>query len=323
MLGYGPYVDAVASLLRPEQLVLRSAMGAEAERAEQACALAAAGWTVALVSSGDPGTFAMASVTLEVAAEVGVEVEVVPGVTAASAGAAVVGAPLAGPYAALTLSDLLIPWATIEAQLRAAAEAGMAMALFNPRSAGRPDHLARACEVLAGVLGPATPVAVVTDATGPGQDVVTTTLADLDPTVAGMRSIVLVGTADTVAAGRAARDPPPPPAPGGDGVIPPVHPIEAESYRILAERVDLDRWPPLSRAVVARVIHAAADVGLRRHAGRRRGGLRGRRRRPAGGRPGRVRRRDGGGRLEAGGHGVACWPRAGPAPSATGPTIPI
>jgi cobalt-precorrin 5A hydrolase/precorrin-3B C17-methyltransferase len=201
VVGYGPYVDAVAPLLRPEQLVLRSAMGAEAERAGQACALAAAGWGVALVSSGDPGTFAMASVTLEVAAEAGVDVEVVPGVTAASAGAAAVGAPLAGAYAALTLSDLLIPWATIEAQLRAAAGAGMALALFNPRSAGRPDHLARARDVLTDVLDPATPVAVVTDATGPGQDVVRTTLAGLDPTVAGMRSIVLVGTADTVAAG--------------------------------------------------------------------------------------------------------------------------
>ncbi len=202
VLGYGPYVDAVAPLLRPDQLVLRSTMGAEAERAEQACALAGAGWTVALVSSGDPGTFAMASVTLEVAAEVGVEVAIVPGVTAASAGAAAVGAPLAGPYAALTLSDLLIPWSTIEAQLRAAAESGLAMALFNPRSAGRPDHLARACQVLAGVLGPGTPVAVVTDASGPAESVVTTTLADLDPTVAGMRSIVLVGTADTAIAGQ-------------------------------------------------------------------------------------------------------------------------
>jgi precorrin-3B C17-methyltransferase len=191
----------VAPLLRPEQVVLRSAMGAEPERAGQACALAAAGWTVALVSSGDPGTFAMASVTLEVAAETGVDVEVVPGVTAASAGAAAVGAPLAGAYAALTLSDLLIPWATIAAQLRAAAGAGMALALFNPRSAGRPDHLARAQDVLTEVLDPVTPVAVVTDATGPGQDVVRTTLAGLDPTVAGMRSIVLVGTADTVAAG--------------------------------------------------------------------------------------------------------------------------
>ena len=200
VVGYGPYVDAVGALLRPDQFVLRSSMGAEAERAGQACALAGAGWTVAVVSSGDPGTFAMASVTLEEAAARGVEVEVLPGVTAASAAAAAVGAPLAGPYAALTLSDLLIPWSTIEAQIRAAASAGLALALFNPRSAGRPDHLARARDLLAEVLDPATPVAVVSDATGPGESVVRTTLADLDPTAAGMRSIVLVGTADTVAA---------------------------------------------------------------------------------------------------------------------------
>jgi precorrin-3B methylase len=111
------------------------------------------------------------------------------------------GAPLAGPYAALTLSDLLIPWATIEAQLRAAAGAGLALALYNPRSAGRPDHLARARDVLADELDPATPVVVVTAATGADESVVRTTLRDLDPTVAGMRSIVLVGTADTVVAG--------------------------------------------------------------------------------------------------------------------------
>ncbi len=203
VVGYGPYVDAVAALLRPDQLVSRSTMGAEAARAEEAVALAAAGWTVAVVSSGDPGTFAMASVTLETAAgsHVPVEVDVVPGVTAASAGAAVAGAPLAGPYAALTLSDILVPWDAIERQLRAAAGAGLALALFNPRSAGRPDHLARARDVLAGLLDPGTPVTVVTDATGPDQAVVVTTLGGLDPTAASMRSIVLVGTADTEVAG--------------------------------------------------------------------------------------------------------------------------
>jgi precorrin-3B C17-methyltransferase/precorrin-6y C5,15-methyltransferase (decarboxylating) CbiE subunit/precorrin-6Y C5,15-methyltransferase (decarboxylating) CbiT subunit len=197
VIGYRPYVDMVGPLLRPEQLVVRSAMGAEAPRAEQAVALAAAGWAVAVVSSGDPGTFAMASVTLEVAAG-RVAVEVVPGVTAAGAGAAATGAPLAGPHAALTLSDILVPWPTIERQLRAAAGAGLALALFNPRSAGRPDHLARARTVLADVLGPAVPVTVVTDATGPDEVVTITTLGELDPALASMRSIVLVGTADTV-----------------------------------------------------------------------------------------------------------------------------
>jgi precorrin-3B C17-methyltransferase/precorrin-6y C5,15-methyltransferase (decarboxylating) CbiE subunit/precorrin-6Y C5,15-methyltransferase (decarboxylating) CbiT subunit len=201
VIGYGPYIDAAAALLRPDQLVLRSTMGAEIARAGDAVALAAAGWRVAVVSSGDPGVFAMASVTLELAAVPGVPVDVVPGVTSAHAAAAAAGAPLAGPHAALTLSDLLMPWERIEAQLRAAAGAGLALALFNPRSAGRPDHLARAVTVLYEVLDPATPVTLVSDATGPHQDVVVTTLAGVDPTAAGMRTIVLVGTADTTVLG--------------------------------------------------------------------------------------------------------------------------
>ena len=201
VIGYGPYVEAADGLLRPDQLVLRSTMGAEIARAGDAVALAAAGWRVAVVSSGDPGVFAMASVTLELAAVPGVPVDVVPGVTSAHAAAAAAGAPLAGPHAALTLSDLLMPWERIEAQLRAAAGSGLALALFNPRSAGRPDHLARAAAVLSEVLDPATPVTLVSDATGPHQDVMITTLADLDPAAAGMRTIVLVGTADTAVLG--------------------------------------------------------------------------------------------------------------------------
>jgi precorrin-3B C17-methyltransferase/precorrin-6y C5,15-methyltransferase (decarboxylating) CbiE subunit/precorrin-6Y C5,15-methyltransferase (decarboxylating) CbiT subunit len=201
VVGYGPYVAAAGPLLRPDQLVRRSAIGAEAERAGEAVALAAAGWRVALVSSGDPGVFAMASVTLEHAAPLGVAVEVVPGVTSAQAAAAAAGAPLAGPHAALTLSDLLVPWERIEAQLRAAAGAGLALALFTPRSAGRPDHLARAAAVLGEVLDPATPVTLVTDATGPDETVTVTTLADLDPAEAGMRTMVLVGSPDTAVLG--------------------------------------------------------------------------------------------------------------------------
>ncbi|MGI8710160.1 MAG: precorrin-6y C5,15-methyltransferase (decarboxylating) subunit CbiE [Acidimicrobiales bacterium] len=200
VLGYGPYVDAARPLLLAHQRVFRSAMGDEAARATDAVALAEAGWDVAVVSSGDPGVFAMASVTLEVACArpEPVAVEVVPGVTSAHAAAAAAGVPLAGPHAAITLSDLLQPWEVIERQLAAAAGSGLALALFNPRSKGRPGHLARAVAVLAEVLDAATPVVVVTDATGPGESIHATTLAALDPTVAGMRSMVLVGSADTV-----------------------------------------------------------------------------------------------------------------------------
>ena len=194
VVGYGPYVDAVGPLLRPDHLVVRGTMGAEADRALAALSLARAGWRVALVSSGDPGVFAMAARTLELAGDrPDVDIVVVPGVTAAHAAAAAVGAPLGGAHALVTLSDLLVPWATIEAHLRAAASSGMALALYNPRSAGRPDHLARARDVLAEVLDPSTPVVVVTDATGADQSVVRSTLSTLDPTVVGMRSIVLVG----------------------------------------------------------------------------------------------------------------------------------
>ncbi len=191
VVGYGPYVDAVAPLLRPEQFVLRGTMGAEAERARAALDLARCGWRVALVSSGDAGVFAMAARALELA-DGEVAIEVVPGVTAAHAAAAVAGAPLGAAHALVTLSDLHLSWSTIEAQLRAAAGAGMALALYNPRSAGRPDNLARARDVLADVLPPSTAVVVVTDATGPDQSVVRTTLSALDPSIAGMRSMVLV-----------------------------------------------------------------------------------------------------------------------------------
>jgi cobalt-precorrin 5A hydrolase/precorrin-3B C17-methyltransferase len=195
VVGYGPYVDAVAALLRPDQLVVRGAMGQEADRALAALALARAGWRVALVSSGDPGVFAMASTTLDVAGEgCDVDVEIVPGVTAAHAAAAAAGTAMAGPHALLSLSDLLVPWSTIEAQLTATAAAGLGLALYNPRSNGRPDNLGRARDLLVTTLGAATPVVVVTDATGLGQQVVRTTLGGLDSTIAGMRSIVLVGT---------------------------------------------------------------------------------------------------------------------------------
>ncbi len=193
VVGYGPYVEALAAILRPDQLVLRGTMGAEDDRARAALALARCGWQVALVSSGDAGVFAMAARTLDLAAGSDVDVHLVPGVTAAHAAAAVAGAPLGAAHALVTLSDLHLSWTTIEAQLRAAASSGMALALYNPRSQGRPDHLGRARHVLAEILDPSTPVVVVTDATGPDQTVVHTTLAVLDPTIVGMRSMVLIG----------------------------------------------------------------------------------------------------------------------------------
>ena len=201
IVGFGPYVDQCADLVRPEQRVVRSGMGDEAARAIDAIDAALAGRRVALVSSGDPGVFAMASVTLELAAEraPGLAVRVVPGVTAAQAAGALVGAPLAHDHAAISLSDRLTPWAAIEARLHAAADSDLVVALYNPRSRDRTAHLPRALEVLAADRPPGTPVAFVTNASRPGESVRTTTIAEaadhLD--AVDMNTIVLVGSSDT------------------------------------------------------------------------------------------------------------------------------
>jgi cobalt-precorrin 5A hydrolase/precorrin-3B C17-methyltransferase len=195
VIGYGPYVDACADLLISSQEVVRSPIGEETVRTKQAVAEAAAGRHVALVCSGDAGVYAMASLALEVAE--GVEVEVVPGVTAALASAALLGAPLGHDHAVISLSDLLTPWAAIDARLRAAAAADLAVALYNPRSRGRTWQFDAALAVLREHRSPATPVGVVTDATRPNQSVLLTTLGDVDPQTVGMTTCVIVGSSTT------------------------------------------------------------------------------------------------------------------------------
>ena len=205
VIGYGPYVEQCRGLLGPTQEVVRSPIGEEVVRAKQALAEAAAGRRVALVCSGDAGVYAMASIALELAAEEApdLDVDVVPGVTAALAAAALLGAPLGHDHAVISLSDLLTPWEAIEARLRAAAGADVAVALYNPRSRGRNWQLDAARAILLGCRSPSTPVGVVTDASRPGQGVHLTTLGALDVSHVGMTTCVIVGSSATrVVAGR-------------------------------------------------------------------------------------------------------------------------
>jgi cobalt-precorrin 5A hydrolase/precorrin-3B C17-methyltransferase len=198
VIGYAPYVDACADLLQPHHEVVRSPIGEEVVRAKQALAEAAGGREVALVCSGDPGVYAMASIALELAADApGVEIETVPGVTAALAASAAVGAPLGHDFATISLSDLLTPWEAIEGRIRAAAAADFALALYNPRSERRTWQLDAARQILLAHRAPSTPVAVVTDATRADEHVRVTTLAELDPSDAGMTTCVLVGASTT------------------------------------------------------------------------------------------------------------------------------
>lgn len=203
LVGYTTYLDRVP--VRPGQQRHGSDNRVEAERAEFALQLAQRGRRVAVVSGGDPGVFAMATAVLETAAEkeyADVPVRVLPGVTAANAAAALAGAPLGHDYATLSLSDRLKPWEVIAERLRAAATADLVLALYNPGSRSRTWQVGKARELLLEYRAPDTPVVVARDVGGPDERVRTVRLAELDPDVVDMRTILLVGSSQTRAVRR-------------------------------------------------------------------------------------------------------------------------
>ena len=198
LIGFNLYVDQCGDLITAHHEVIRSPIGAEADRCRLALARAAAGDQVALVCSGDSGVFAMASLVLELAPEYGnPPIDVVPGVTAALAAAAVLGAPLGHDHAAISLSDLMTPWTAIEKRLQAVAEADLVVTLYNPRSLKRTWQLERAFEILRAHRPANTPVGLVTDVGRPTQRIVRTTLADADAQLVDMLTCVVIGASST------------------------------------------------------------------------------------------------------------------------------
>ncbi|PNG91125.1 precorrin-2 C(20)-methyltransferase [Streptomyces malaysiensis] len=203
LVGYTTYLDRVP--VRPGQRRHSSDNKVEAVRAEFALDLARRGRRVAVVSSGDPGVFAMATAVLEAACEDPyreVPVRIVPGMTAAHAAAARVGAPLGHDYAVISLSDRLKPWEVIAERLRAAATADLVLALYNPGSRSRVWQVGKARELLLEHRAPDTPVVLGRDIGGPGERVRIVRLADLDPAQVDMRTIILVGSSQTRTARR-------------------------------------------------------------------------------------------------------------------------
>jgi len=200
--GLDTYLEQVADLLRPGTRVLASGLGAEQERAAEAVAQARAGRAVALIGSGDAGIYAMGSPALELAGDE-IDVTVVPGVTAALATAAVLGAPLGHDHVMISLSDLHTAWPVIERRVTAAAQGDLVTCFYNPASRKRDWQLRRALELLAAHRPPGTPVGWVRDASRPGQAASLSTLAEFDPAVADMHTLVVVGSSRTrVRAGR-------------------------------------------------------------------------------------------------------------------------
>lgn len=202
VVGLDQYVDQIRDLLRPGTRIEATGLGAEEERARSAVRLAEQGLAVALIGSGDAGVYAMASPAL---AEAGRDIEVVgvPGVTAALAAAALLGAPLGHDHVAISLSDLHTPWEAIERRVRAAAESDLVVTFYNPRSRGRAWQLPKALTLLAEHRAPGTPVGVAHAVSRPDQWHAVTTLAELDVTTVDMTTVVTVGnTASRTVSGR-------------------------------------------------------------------------------------------------------------------------
>lgn len=199
LCGYTVYVELVKPLF-PEKETYTTAMRGEMERCRWALETAAAGKNVALVCSGDAGVYGMASPVLELAKEYpDVRIEVVPGVTAALSGAAVLGAPLGHDFCVISLSDLLTPWSLIEKRLQCAAAGDFALCLYNPASHRRLDHLQRAVEILlAAGKAENTPCATVRNIARPGQQVQFYMLEELRGAPVDMFTTVFVGSSSTL-----------------------------------------------------------------------------------------------------------------------------
>lgn len=204
VLGYRAYLDLAAPLLAGKERV-DGHMTGETERARAAIARARAGARVALVSSGDPGVYGMASLVLEILRDEGwrrgegFDLAVVPGVTALGSCASLAGAPLGHDFCAISLSDLLTPWEVIARRLEAAASADFVIGLYNPASTRRRRPLAEAHAILSRHRPPETPVAVVTDAYREGERAVVTDLGRLLEEEIGMTTTVIVGASRSFA----------------------------------------------------------------------------------------------------------------------------
>ena len=215
VVGYSTYIELIRPLIAGKQVVA-TGMRKEVERTTRAIEIAAAGTSCALVCSGDPGIYAMAGLVLEICrhrkidvrlerrqqggpepAPHSLAVEIIPGIPALAAGAALLGAPLMHDFASVSLSDLLTPWELIEKRLEAAAAADFVIVIYNPKSRRRQDRLERACRIIGHHRPGSTPAGVVTAAGRPNQQVLLTTLAELPQAPVDMQTTVFVGNSQS------------------------------------------------------------------------------------------------------------------------------
>lgn len=194
IVGYTPYIEYLGDLVEGKEL-FSTGMKGEIERCKQAIDMVRKGKTTSIVSTGDAGLYGMAGPILELAE--GIEVEIIPGVTAAFSAAAELGSPIMHDYASISLSDLMTPWEVILKRVEKSAEADFVIALYNPRSKGRPEHLEEAIDIMLKHRKGDTPVGIVKNSGRPGTEVTVTTLKDLDYEVVDMLTVLIIGNSNT------------------------------------------------------------------------------------------------------------------------------
>ena len=198
IVGYTPYVESVADLL-DGQATFVSGMRQEIERVRAALIAAQEGKVVSLLSSGDAGIYGMAGLAIELAAaeSLDVKIEILPGVSAANAAAAALGAPLMLDFATISLSDLMVPWAMIRRRIEGVTTGDLVVALYNPRSKKRTWQLPEAIEILRQQRPGETPAGIVTAAGTDEQEVLLTSLDQVNEQVITMRSVIIIGNSQT------------------------------------------------------------------------------------------------------------------------------
>ena len=198
IIGYTVYIDLIRDQF-PDKQYLSTPMRREADRCRMAFEEAEKGQDVAMVCSGDAGVYGMAGLICEIGKDYPrVEIEIVPGITAASGGAAILGAPLMHDFAVISLSDLLTPWETIEKRLRAAAEADFVICLYNPSSRKRSDYLEKACGMILESRDPKTVCGIARNIGRDGESCRILTLEQLKDTKVDMFSTVFIGNSKTM-----------------------------------------------------------------------------------------------------------------------------
>ena len=198
IIGYTVYIDLIREEF-PNKTFLSTPMRKEADRCRMAFAEAQKGQDVAMVCSGDAGVYGMAGLICEVGKDYpDVGIEIVPGITAASGGAAVLGAPLMHDFAVISLSDLLTPWEKIERRVRAAAEADFVLCIYNPSSKKRADYLRKACEMILEYRNPETVCGIVRNIGRDGETYEILSLEQLRDTQVDMFTTVFIGNSNTM-----------------------------------------------------------------------------------------------------------------------------